>query len=148
MDNLNKFREALAFTLPHEGNTTTDDGGLTKWGISQAEYPEEDIANLTPSRALFLYKRDYWDKIGGDQLDFPYCVTCFDTAVNCGVQRTLFWMRLADDAWSRLLHFRTTYYDSLNHFPKYRQYYRGWMNRVADLKKYCEVKDSSTTYGV
>ena len=41
-------------------NHPADAGQLTRYGISQLGYPDEDIANLTKDRAMFLYHRDYW----------------------------------------------------------------------------------------
>jgi len=42
--------------------SASDYGGLSKYGISQREYPSLDIANLTLNRALLILKVDYWDK--------------------------------------------------------------------------------------
>lgn len=43
-------------------NDPVDAGGETKYGISKRSYPQEDIKNLTQERAVFIYKRDFWDK--------------------------------------------------------------------------------------
>jgi lysozyme family protein len=40
----------------------------TKYGISSATYPRENIAGLTVKRAKFLWSRDFWTKIHGDKL--------------------------------------------------------------------------------
>jgi len=42
-------------------NDKNDKGGLTKYGISQARFPNVDIANLTESQALELYRVHFWD---------------------------------------------------------------------------------------
>lgn len=72
-----------------KGNWTGGQVGLgvfkgSKFGISAASYPNEDIANLTIDRARELYKRDFWGPAGcdaiPDQLRFDY----FDMAVNSG----------------------------------------------------------------
>jgi len=56
-----------------EGHQFTDDpndqGGPTKFGILKLAYPDEDIQNLTLARAKELYRGDYWDLIGGDDLE-------------------------------------------------------------------------------
>ena len=145
MTDIYKFKQALTFTLKWEGGLTRDSGGLTKWGISQNAYPDLDIANLTPQEAMDIYKRDYWDRIGGDNLPMPYCVAAFDTAVNCGVGRTLGWMR-ATQEWRNLLDMRKTRYFTLAKNPKYRPYLKGWLARVSDLAKYCEIMDSDQSY--
>lgn len=85
------FDLAVVKTLAREGGAKTieisgDTGGLTKYGISQAAYPREDIRNLTEQRARELYKQDYWDRIGGDALTSQLVAeNIFDTAVNMGV---------------------------------------------------------------
>ena len=81
------FEKALAFTLSQEGgysNDPNDSGGETRFGISKAAYPNEDIKNLTVERAAELYKRDYWDKCGCGLLPSPVAIVLFDGAVNQG----------------------------------------------------------------
>jgi lysozyme family protein len=67
----------------------TDQGGLTRWGISQRAYPGEDIAHLTRQRAEALYARDYWEPIHGDALPGALALVVFDGAVNHGPVRAL-----------------------------------------------------------
>lgn len=59
----------------------------TKYGIAANSYPNEDIKNLTKERAYALYKRDYWDKFGGDQVAVGLDLAAYDLAVNSGVGR-------------------------------------------------------------
>lgn len=57
------FSQAITTVLQNEGvlsNNPTDKGGLTKFGISQAAYPNVDIAALTIADAEVIYQRDYW----------------------------------------------------------------------------------------
>lgn len=61
-----------------------DSGGPTKYGISQAAYPGTDIANLTRESAIQIYKRDYWDLCGCDELPTAVALLVFDAAVNQG----------------------------------------------------------------
>jgi len=80
------FRKALEITLKHEGGETVDTGGYTKWGISQKAYPNLDIKNMTRAQMEAIYKRDYWDKVLGDQIkDQASAAVLFDYAVNAGV---------------------------------------------------------------
>lgn len=75
MDN---FDHCFAFTVGSEGGYTSDSadkgnwtGGAvgagvlkgTKYGISAAEYPTLDIANLTQADAETIYRKDYWPGI-------------------------------------------------------------------------------------
>lgn len=66
-------------------NNKNDNGGETKFGISKRAYPNLDIAELTLDEAKQIYKRDYWDRIKGDQLPYALAEFVFDYAVNSGV---------------------------------------------------------------
>lgn len=80
------FLKALEITLRHEGGTTVDTGGYTKWGISQKAYPTLDIKNMTRQQMQEIYRRDYWNKIFGDQIkNQEAAAVLFDYAVNAGV---------------------------------------------------------------
>ena len=57
----------------------------SKYGISAAQYPTLDIANLTLDQAKAIAKRDYWDKVRGDDLPQPVAHALFDCAYNQGV---------------------------------------------------------------
>lgn len=80
---------AVNRTLMTEGgycNVPGDPGGETKYGITKRDYPNEDIANLTLAHAHAIYRRDYWDRLGLDDVTNRYAAAeVFDTAVNCGV---------------------------------------------------------------
>lgn len=92
------FDRAFQIVVGEEGGLADDPrdpGGLTKFGISQRSYPNEDIRALTLDRAKFLYKRDYWTPIRGDELPFRWALLCFDCAVNQGVDTAI---RLLQDA--------------------------------------------------
>lgn len=86
------YRNAILRVIEHEGgskitNHVNDTGGLTKFGISQRAYPALDIASLTLEEAIAIYKRDYWDKILGDQIkSYSVAFAIFDQAVNRGVK--------------------------------------------------------------
>jgi len=45
-----------------------DPGGMTKFGISKAAYPNLDIKALTRDGAVAIYFRDYWQKYNLDKL--------------------------------------------------------------------------------
>ena len=59
-----------------------DYGGLTKYGITEKRYPTEDIRALTPERAQYLYKRDFWDKYKIESYPEEYRYLIFDMYVN------------------------------------------------------------------
>ena len=86
---MSRFDEVFARVIGHEGghvDDKSDPGGETKFGISKRAYPDEDIKALTIERAKALYRRDYWDKIRGDELAPAIDEFTFDFAVNSGVR--------------------------------------------------------------
>jgi lysozyme family protein len=104
------FAQAFAVVVGHEGGFSAEradpgnwTGGAvgrgdlhgTKFGISAAAYPEEDIAALTLEAAAAIYQRDYWEPVGGDRLPPPLALLVFDAAVNNGVARAASWLQMA-----------------------------------------------------
>ncbi|MDE2105402.1 MAG: hypothetical protein KGL39_49705 [Patescibacteria group bacterium] len=85
------FEPAIDFVLEHEdpgltGAVTVDDGGVTRWGISAAAYPQLDIATLSLDDAKSIYQRDYWEPLRlGEIADQPVATKALDMAVNMGV---------------------------------------------------------------
>jgi lysozyme family protein len=65
----------------------------TMFGVSAAAYPDLDIANLTLDEAMTLYRRDYWDRIAGDQLPTALALLAFDAAINNGTGRASRWLQ-------------------------------------------------------
>lgn len=95
------FDSAFERLLGHEGgfqNQSADRGNWTsgqvgkgqlkgtKYGISAAAYPGEDIEGLTLERARQLYRRDYWGPAGCDAVPPGVKFDLFDMAVNSGVR--------------------------------------------------------------
>ena len=89
------FDIAIPKTLKKEGgskytNVSGDRGGETKFGITKAAYPELNIKSLTEDDAKAIYKRDYWDKVYGDQITSQLIAeNIFDTSVNMGVKTSI-----------------------------------------------------------
>ncbi len=61
-----------------------DEGGVTKYGISQNAYPALDIRALTRSQAVQIYQRDYWERCRCSDLPLRLRLLVFDAAVNQG----------------------------------------------------------------
>jgi lysozyme family protein len=105
------FDIAITKTLANEGGaayteTTGDTGGATKYGISQKSYPTLNIKALTEAEAKAIYKRDYWDKIKGDQIKWQKVASAiFDYAVNSGVSTAI---KAAQEAATNVLHINVT----------------------------------------
>ena len=110
---MSAFEQAFAFVVGHEGGydrNAADPGNYTggavgagelrgtKFGISAAAYPALDIAGLTLADAQAIYRRDYWDRVRGDDLPPPLALLIFDSAVNNGVARASRWLQAAVDA--------------------------------------------------
>lgn len=98
------FEEAFARVVGHEGGFGDDQadhgnwtGGRvgqgelkgTKYGISAAAYPAEDIKNLTLARAKEIYRKDYWGPAGCDAVPDAVKFHLFDMAVNQGVKAAI-----------------------------------------------------------
>lgn len=95
MATLSPFEESAAHTLGIEGGYSyhpSDRGGATQWGITEAVARADGytgaMADLPKARALSIYRRLYWDRIGLDWIaavDRDTAAELFDTAVNMGV---------------------------------------------------------------
>lgn len=86
------FDEAFEKLIGHEGGYALDrrdPGGETKYGISRASYPGEDIPGMTLERARAIYLRDYWGPAGCDAMPAGARLQVFDTAVNSGVKAAI-----------------------------------------------------------
>ena len=88
---------ALAHTLKVEGGFVdhpVDPGGATKFGITKKTLSgflgrsatTKDVKNLDWPTAKEIYKRNYWDKIRGDELPPAMAVLTMDVAINSGVK--------------------------------------------------------------
>jgi lysozyme family protein len=136
-----EFEKALKFTLKWEGNYSNDPndpGGETKYGISKKSYPTLDIKNLTLEKAKEIYYQNYWLKADCDKIPFPFNITVFDTAVNCGVERAKRFYQISI-GWQDYLFLRIEYYTKLK-TAKY--FLRGWINRVVDLYNSIRIKEN------
>ncbi len=67
-------------------NDPADPGGLTRHGVSQRAYPDEDIRNMTEERAKFLFARDYWKPCQCDSLPERVALAVADSAFNQGTR--------------------------------------------------------------
>ncbi len=67
----------------------------TKYGISAGAYPSLHIGALTLDDAKAIYRRDYWNKIRGDELPPAIALLVFDAAVNSGHSRAVRWLQTA-----------------------------------------------------
>ncbi len=143
------FEKALGFILKWEGgriNDKNDPGGLTIYGISMRSYPSEvkKMDELWRKGELkgaleiakTIYKRNYWDRMGCDELPFPLDVIVFDTAVNMGVGAATSFLKSSNGDYKDFLLLRINRYKEIALTnEKLRVFLLGWLNRVMDLYK-------------
>lgn len=155
------FDEIVTKVIQREGGATItndpdDAGGTTKYGISQKAYPNIDIANLTLEEAKAIYKRDYWDKIKGDEIADCAVAECFfDAVVNMGPS-CIKWMQAiigttpdgafgpksieklnscqGDEVVVKFTLRRISFYKSLcDKKPSQKKYFFGWVSRALEV---------------
>lgn len=83
------FNLAVQKTLTHEGgyvNNAADHGGPTKYGITQADMPGVNIANITTDMASAYYKEHFWKDLYSQINDQLLGEKLFDIGVLMGVK--------------------------------------------------------------
>ena len=92
------FDKSLEMLLHHEGgfsNHPSDPGGITNFGVTKAVYEKwvgrevsiEEMKDLTHEDVAPIYKKNYWDRVRGDDLPSGLDWAAFDWAVNSGTGR-------------------------------------------------------------
>ena len=92
------FDKCLEMLLHHEGGYVwhpEDPGGETNLGVTRAVYEQwvgrqvmdGEMKTLTPDDVAPIYKKNYWDKVRGDDLPGGLDWAAFDWAVNSGAGR-------------------------------------------------------------
>lgn len=94
------FERALALVLAHEGGYVDhpkDPGGATNLGVTIGTLSDwlgrpatkNEVRALTRATVAPIYRKNYWDRVRGDELPagVDYCV--FDFAVNSGAGRAI-----------------------------------------------------------
>lgn len=92
------FQRALKLVLKHEGGwayNPKDPGGATMKGVTLANFrkfvkpnaTKADLRNITEEQLATVYRRHFWDEIGGAVLPDGIDHAAFDYAVNSGPSR-------------------------------------------------------------
>ena len=88
------WQKCLETILHHEGgyvNHPKDPGGETNLGVTKRVYEEwggtKDMKDLTVEDVEPIYKKNYWDRVIGDQLPSGLDLCVFDFGVNAGTGR-------------------------------------------------------------
>jgi lysozyme family protein len=163
------FDTSLSFVLKAEGgfvDDPRDPGGMTNLGVTRATlasyrgHPvtEAEMRSLTPALVSPVYKRDYWDKVRGDDLPPVLAFLTFEFGVNAGVSRAIRLLQEAvgvdadgligpatlkaaqavhpDNFIQSFEEEMKAFYRSLSGFPVYG---KGWLNRVASAAEFAET---------
>jgi len=159
------WETAFQMVLNHEGgfvNNPKDPGGMTNLGVTKKvweefvgrEVDEREMRALTPDAVKPLYKKNYWDKIKGDQLPSGVDYAAYDLAVNSGVGRAAKYLQQiagvpadgligpqsieainacpAEEVVDALCDMRL---DFLQRLPTWNTFGKGWERRVVEVKQ-------------
>ena len=95
------YDKCLETILHHEGgyvNHPKDPGGETNLGVTKRVYEEwggtKDMKDLTVDDVAPIYKKNYWDKMKGDDLPSGLDLCVFDFGVNAGPGRAAKYLQI------------------------------------------------------
>ena len=158
------WEKAFQAVLKHEGgfvNHPKDPGGMTNLGVTKKvweefigrEVDEREMRALTPDVVKPLYKKNYWDKIKGDQLPSGVDYAAYDLAVNSGTGRAAKYLQriagvpddgvigpksmdaiLACDPVETVDAICDMRLDFLQRLPTWNTFGKGWGRRVEEVK--------------
>jgi len=94
------FDKVMGYILQSEGgfvNDPRDPGGITNHGVTKKvwddyvgrETTEQEMRDLTEDDVKPLYKKNYWNVVGGDSLPDGVDYAVMDYAVNSGTSRAI-----------------------------------------------------------
>ena len=162
---MSDFNKAFDRVIGHEGgyvNHPRDPGGETNWGVTkrtaQAYRYNGDMRTMTRDQAKAIYKRGFWDKVGGDSLPDAIAFQLFDAAVNHGIGNAVRFMQralgVADDgivgnitltalrnadANDFLMRFNAARLDFYTRLSTFDTFGKGWVRRIVDNLNYGAV---------
>jgi lysozyme family protein len=89
------YQKCIETILHHEGgyvNHPSDPGGETNLGVTKRVYEDwggtKDMKDLTVEDVKPIYKKNYWDRVKGDDLPAGLDLCVFDFGVNAGTGRS------------------------------------------------------------
>lgn len=156
------FGACLGFILAREGgytNDPSDPGGATNYGVTTNVYnayrksknqPVQSVKDISHTEVADIYLHQYWDASGCDAIashSYKIAAINFDTAINCGVGSANRLHRTAldntvnsndiEDTINEYLKLREEHYrEIVANRPKSAKFLKGWLNRIAELKKF------------
>lgn len=159
------FAQCFALTLKHEGgyvDDPQDPGGATNLGVTIGtlsawlgrQATKAEVRALTPEAVKPIYKKNYWDKVRGDDLPAGVDFACYDFAVNSGPKRGAIALQRAigvaddgivgsvtlanvasrpvDQTIERITADRMTFLRRLSTWPRFG---KGWTTRVSTVNR-------------
>jgi lysozyme family protein len=142
------FEHCLSVTLKWEGgysNHPDDPGGPTMKGVIQREYDAwrkrlgnhpRPVRQIGEDELREIYRGEYWDAMGCDDLPTGMDLCVFDAAVNSGVGRAKAWLTSAQDIDA----FCETRLAFLQHLGRlWRVFGAGWRRRVEGIRNEARV---------
>jgi lysozyme family protein len=152
------FDIAFDRLIGYEGayvNNPLDPGGETKWGISKRSYPNLNIQELTREDARTIYKRDFWNRIHGEELYDGVAFQTFDIAVNSGIETAVRMLQralgVADDGYwgpftrraaqsmsesDQIMRLNAERLEFMRHLSTWPTFGKGWAGHVANNLRY------------
>ncbi len=139
------FERCLAITLKWEGgysNHPDDPGGPTMRGIIQREYDAwrrkygkrlRPVREIQEEELLAIYRTEYWDAMGCEDLPAGFDLCVFDAAVNSGVGRATQWLEtVPSEDIQAYCNARLEFLRRLGRL--WRVFGVGWRRRVASIR--------------
>lgn len=154
------FSYAFAELIKDEGgyvNDPNDVGGETNYGISKRSYPKVDIKNMTMKQARDIYMNDFWDPIY-ERINSPFVAgKIFSLRVHSGALKAHSILQKAlnslganlkedgvfgektlealnalnnEQVLDRYIIHTIKFYLELSNNHRFKDYLRGWINRV------------------
>ncbi len=151
------FAACLAVTLQWEGgysNHPDDPGGPTMRGIIQREYDawrtkhglaQRPVHQIEETELEAIYRDEYWNALGCDDLPLGVDLCVFDAGVNSGVGRAREWMTGNPQIASidTICDRRLAFLERLGHL--WRVFGAGWSRRVAGVRHEAHVMAGEAT---
>jgi uncharacterized protein (TIGR02594 family) len=162
----NKFDACLAVTLRWEGGWSDhpdDPGGATMKGITIGVYRQwkgravtkDELRRITDDEVRTIYRRNYWNRVRGDDLPPGLDLVAFDAAVNSGPATGARWLQSAlgvtadgaigpitlraasgaNDRPGVITRATSNRMAALQRMRGWPTFGRGWTNRVADVRR-------------
>ena len=135
-ENFNKIMEFIFLWEGWKSDDPDDAGGRTVWGICEKYYPDdvETMWNMTKEEskeyAKTIFRRDYWNRINGDNLPAKTDAVVMDTCVNMG---HLFAEKISHYDMMTAIIERIKRYTEIAKVGNNIKFLRGWIRRVIDL---------------